>query len=109
MARRPSSMTMGFPPVTYAVKWLVIVNCAVYVLQLLSNGLGFASTPTIYEHLGLVPYDVVHGRIWQLVTYSFFHDGIFHLLFNMLTLWMFGSQFEMDWGRKQFTEFYFFS
>jgi membrane associated rhomboid family serine protease len=108
MARRPSSMTMGFPPVTYAVKWLVIVNCAVYVLQLLSNGLGFASTPAIYEHLGLVPYWVAHGRIWQLVTYAFLHDGVFHLLFNMLALWMFGSQFEMDWGRRQFTEFYFF-
>jgi len=33
---------------------------------------------------------------------------LFHLLFNMLTLWMFGSQFEMDWGRRQFLEFYFF-
>jgi membrane associated rhomboid family serine protease len=99
---------MGFPPVTYAVKWLVIVNCAVFVLQLLSTQLGLASTHTIYEYLGLVPTGVVHGRIWQLVTYAFLHDGVFHLLFNMLALWMFGSQFEMDWGRRQFTEFYFF-
>jgi membrane associated rhomboid family serine protease len=107
MARR-SSMTMGFPPVTYAVKWLVIINCAVYVLVLLSNGLGFASTGTIQEYLGLVPYHVVHGLIYQVVTYSFLHHGIFHLLFNMLALWMFGSQFEIDWGRRQFVEFFFF-
>jgi membrane associated rhomboid family serine protease len=107
MARR-SSMTMGFPPVTYAVKWLVIVNCAVYVLALLANGLGFVSTGAIHEILGLVPYHVVHGWIWQVVTYSFIHYGIFHLLFNMLALWMFGSQFEIDWGRRQFLEFFFF-
>ena len=99
---------MGFPPVTYAVKWLVIINCAVYVLVLLSNGLGFASTGTIQEYLGLVPYHVVHGLIYQVVTYSFLHHGIFHLLFNMLALWMFGSQFEIDWGRRQFVEFFFF-
>jgi membrane associated rhomboid family serine protease len=42
------------------------------------------------------------------VTYSFFHVGLFHLLFNMLALWMFGSQFEMDWGPRRFLEFYLF-
>ena len=28
--------------------------------------------------------------VWQLFTYMFLHGGIWHLLFNMLTLWMFG-------------------
>jgi membrane associated rhomboid family serine protease len=55
-----------------------------------------------------VPTFVVHGWIWQLATYSFLHEGFFHFLFNALTLWMFGSQFEMDWGSKQFLEFFFF-
>ena len=58
--------------------------------------------------LGLVPFLVTHGAIWQLVTYSFVHAGLFHLLFNMLALWMFGAQFESDWGARQFLEFYFF-
>jgi membrane associated rhomboid family serine protease len=52
---------------------------------------------------------VVHyGFIWQLVTYSFLHAGLSHLLLNMLTLWMFGSQEEQDWGSRKFLEFYFF-
>jgi membrane associated rhomboid family serine protease len=99
---------MGFPPFTYAVKWLVIINCASFVLLLLASGLNIASKGTIDYTLGLVPSLVVRGWLWQLVTYSFLHANLFHLLFNMLTLWMFGSQFEMDWGRRQFLEFYLF-
>ena len=108
MARRSSVGSIGFPPFTYMVKWLIIINCAVYLAMLLGSGLNFVSADNVYLTLGLVPQLVLHGWIWQVVTYSFIHGGLFHLLFNMLTLWMFGSQFEMDWGRKQFLEFYFF-
>ena len=57
---------------------------------------------------GLVPAEVMQGWIWQLVTYSFLHASLGHLLVNMLTLWMFGSQEESDWGSARFLEFYFF-
>ena len=50
----------------------------------------------------------MHGWIFQLVTYSFVHASILHILFNMLGLWMFGAQLESDWGQKRFLEFYFF-
>jgi len=56
----------------------------------------------------LIPAAVMHGYIWQTVTYAFLHGGLWHLLGNMLMLWMFGSQFEMDWGTSRFLEFYFF-
>src|SRR5258708_29135614 len=46
--------------------------------------------------------------VWQLVIYSFLHLQLLHLLFNALSLWMFGSQLESDWGSKRFLEFYFF-
>jgi len=62
----------------------------------------------IFSIFGLIPQLVTHGWIWQLATYSFLHSGLFHLLFNMLALWMFGAQFESDWGHKRFLEFYFF-
>jgi membrane associated rhomboid family serine protease len=58
------------------------------------------------EYFYLRPVAVVHGQIWQLVTYSFLHDpqSVMHLLFNMLGLWMFGAQFEMDFGTRKFYE-----
>ena len=37
----------------------------------------------------------------------FLHGGIWHLLFNMLTLWFFGTQLERDWGTRQFLKYYF--
>lgn len=105
---RGRTLSLSFPPFTKAVKWLVLINAAVYLLitllKAVAPDLGYQADPL----LGLVPELVMRGAIWQLVTYSFVHAGLFHLLFNMLALWMFGAQFEMDWGRKQFLEFYFF-
>jgi membrane associated rhomboid family serine protease len=37
----------------------------------------------------------------------FLHAGFFHLLFNMLALWMFGTELERLWGRRYFLKFYF--
>ena len=50
----------------------------------------------------------VRGWVWQLVTYAFLHAGLWHILFNMLALWMFGAQLEQDWGYNLFMQFYFF-
>src|ERR1700694_4157724 len=51
----------------------------------------------------------LHGQLGQLGAYAFFHDphSVMQLLFNMLGLWMFGAQFEMDFGTRRFYEFYF--
>jgi membrane associated rhomboid family serine protease len=105
---RGRTLSLSLPPFTKAVKWLIIINAAVYLLitmlQVFTPSLGFEA----FHLLGLVPYLVANGALWQLVTYSFVHAGLFHLLFNMLALWMFGAQFESDWGHKRFLEFYFF-
>ena len=45
--------------------------------------------------------------VWQLVTYMFLHAGLFHILFNMLALWMFGAELERIWGTRYFLKFYF--
>jgi len=102
-----SGMSLALPPFTGVVKKLLIINTAVFMLTLLAQN--FAPFLLRVLRFGwLVPSDVLHGALWELVTYSFFHVGLFHLLFNMLALWMFGSQFEMDWGARRFLEFYFF-
>ena len=102
-------MSLSFPPFTFAVKWLIIINVAVYLLMLLLGAVAPGMAGAIETVCALIPLAVVHGWIWQLVTYSFFHVGLFHILFNMITLWMFGPQLEMSWHRGRFFEFYFYA
>ena len=42
---------------------------------------------------------------WQVVSYAFLHGGVFHLFFNMLGLWMFGSELERVWGQRRYWQF----
>ncbi|MDE1975713.1 MAG: rhomboid family intramembrane serine protease [Elusimicrobia bacterium] len=88
----------GMPP---AVKGLIIVNVAVFLLTQLVG-------PQFYTLFGLVPSRVLQDRwLWQPVTYLFIHGGIWHLLFNMFALWMFGVPVESQWGTREFLKFYF--
>jgi membrane associated rhomboid family serine protease len=109
MARGGPATTFGFPPFTRAVKTLIIANVAVYLVMMLSGLTRLRLENWAAQYLYLQPAAAVHGQLWQLVTYAFLHDphSVLHLLFNMLGLWMFGSQFEMDFGKRRFYEFYF--
>jgi membrane associated rhomboid family serine protease len=103
------NITLSFPPFFGAVKQLIITNTCVY-FGLLILGLFLPALGTALVHwTQLVPYDVVHGLLWELVTYSFLHAGFWHIFGNMLQLWFFGSTMESQWGTKQFYEFYFFT
>jgi membrane associated rhomboid family serine protease len=98
-SRYASSFSFGPGPVSTAIKALIIANVAMFFAQSLIRVL----TPL----LGLQPDLVVRGWIWQPVTYMFLHDGILHILFNMLFLWMFGTELERMWGTRYFLKFYF--
>jgi membrane associated rhomboid family serine protease len=89
------------------VKWLLISNVALFVLYYFSVVAGYQRA---WEPFGLIPSDVVRSlSLWQLVTYMFLHDpfSFGHILFNMLTLWMFGADLERTWGRQAFLKYYF--
>jgi len=92
------------------VKWLVISNVAIYVAfffisKITGQGNGIYSRLLI----DLVPAAAIRGMVWQLATYLFLHDlgSIWHILFNMLTLWMFGAPIEETWGTRRFLQYYF--
>ncbi|MCI0530429.1 MAG: rhomboid family intramembrane serine protease [candidate division Zixibacteria bacterium] len=87
-----------------AVKWLLMANVGVFALQLLVGSEYYR----MVLYLGLVPQLIIQkGFIWQFVTYMFLHGGVFHILFNMFALWMFGSEIERYWGSREFLKYYF--
>jgi membrane associated rhomboid family serine protease len=94
---------------TPAIRNIIIACTGVFLIQTLLKLLAPLSWNLWYLHeFGLVPLAVTHGlRIWQPVTYLFLHDGILHILFNMLFLWMFGADLERTWGTRRFYSYFF--
>ncbi len=91
----PCTTMPTLPPVTKA---LMLICTAVFCAQLL---------------LPMLPVDALFalwppgsGRFWpwQLVSYGFLHGDMSHLFFNMLGLWMFGSELERLWGRNRYLQ-----
>jgi membrane associated rhomboid family serine protease len=95
-----ASYSFGPGPLSDALKLLIAVNVAAFIATTLA--------PALIQWLGLVPAAVLQQfQVWQLGTYMFLHGGIFHILFNMLALWMFGTELERLWGTREFLKFYF--
>ena len=93
---------------TPAVKWLIIVNVAIWFgVQIVLESI--IKVP-ISSYLSLVPATFLFEyQLWQAVTYMFLHSSqVTHILFNMLMLWFFGSEVEQVWGTRRFVFYYFF-
>lgn len=94
--------------VTPAIRNLVIACTAVFLVQTLFNLFSRTAYVVMLREFGLVPHLFTHGlRVWQPFTYLFLHGGLWHLLFNMLALWMFGCDIERSWGRRRFYNYFF--
>ena len=97
-------MSMGsfpFGRMTKGVKWLLIINALLFVLQQVLPG-------RLESYLGLVPVMVIGNfHLWRIFTYMFLHGSFFHLLVNMFSIWMFGREIENVWGTREFLKFYF--
>jgi membrane associated rhomboid family serine protease len=90
----------NFPPV---VKNLIIINVIVYVAQKM-----FDSQFGLTDKFALYPVGTPLFEPYQIATHMFTHDPrtLFHILFNMFGLWMFGKILENVWGPKRFLLFY---
>src|SRR5215510_14360930 len=96
----PSSFSFGFNRPSTALGVLIGINVIMFLATF--------GAPSLQLHLGLVPMWVIREKhLWQPVTYMFMHAGLFHLVFNMLALWMFGTELERIWGTRFFLKFYF--
>jgi membrane associated rhomboid family serine protease len=92
-------MFQSLPPVT---RGIIIANVVVFLLEQVARNVLFA--------LGaLWPVGDSLFEPWQLVTYSFLHQGFAHIFFNMFALYMFGRPLEQFWGSRRFAIYYFVS
>jgi len=106
--------------VPYVTLTIIALNAVVFFYQLFSpEGLQY-----FVFKLGAIPYEITHFKTLSLVVMDthesltrlsppltlivsmFMHGGIFHLVFNMLYLWIFGNNIEDFLGSGWFIIFY---
>lgn len=96
-----SSLTIGMPRPGRMVKTLLLLNVGIYIIQLIAD-----------QHMALTnAFGVtVAGwwQIWRYFTCQFMHDvgDPWHIILNMLGLYMLGTPLEQIWGAKRFVIFY---
>ncbi len=98
-------ITFGMPKPSRAVKYLLIINLVVFVVQI------FLDRPRVGWPAGIISglFGVTVGdfwQVWQYVTCQFLHADPWHILLNMIGLYFLGSPLEKRWGSKRFLWFY---
>jgi membrane associated rhomboid family serine protease len=88
------------PPV---IKNLIIVNVIVFLFQWTMQQRG---SHWVENYFALHDIRSDFFKPHQIVTYMFLHGGFWHIFWNMLILWMFGSILENYWGPRRFLTFY---
>ncbi len=99
---RGSAWFSGASPVCNAV---IVINVAVFLIQ------NFAKAAPDGEFIGTwfaasVEETFRHYKLWQLLTATFFHGGIMHLLMNMWFFWIVAREMEPLYGSRDFLAFY---
>ena len=104
----------NFTPI---VKNLIIINVLVWLAQqMLDKQYGLTAKIALYPIMPAALRDIVERspgftdyygfHPFQIATHMFAHGPLFHILFNMFALWMFGKILENVWGPKRFLLFY---
>ena len=84
---------------------LLIVNATAFLVQLAANS-SAAGVEIEYKYFALSLAGLMHGYVWQLLTFQFMHAGWMHIIFNSLAIYFFGRPVEDALGRRHFLTLY---
>jgi membrane associated rhomboid family serine protease len=100
-------MRLGFPSLTPVVKWLLIINVSVFLINFIFSSQEGTRMTFLQKYFALYPISWFYiAQIWRLITYQFLHWDFYHILFNMLGLFFLGPSLERQWGSRKFLTFY---
>ena len=96
---------IGMPKPSNKVKYLLIINVVVYIIQIICWRQAAPGQMPFMENLFAA--DSSHPfQVWRLISFQFLHGNTLHLLFNMIGLYFLGPTLERSWGSRQFLTFY---
>lgn len=90
------------PYITYG---LILINIVVFILMYVF-GKGSENTQTLVDFGANYPPYIKNGEYYRLITSGFLHIGILHLLCNMYSLFVIGSQLESFFGKVKYLIIY---
>jgi membrane associated rhomboid family serine protease len=83
--------------------WLIIVTIIISSIVFILT----AISEKYIDYVALKPENIIHGQyLWTILTSIFVHASLFHLFFNMFSLYFVGSLIEKIIGRKRLLYFY---
>lgn len=95
-------MRLQFPRITPVVKWLMIINTAVFLCGYLLRFEVF-----LFNWFAVWPETIGKTfQLWRYITYQFLHANLAHIFWNMFVLYFFGTMLEKFWGSRKFLIFY---
>jgi len=94
-----------FANLTPVVKNLLIINLICFIPYIVLSNASYDNM--VVKNMGLFYFNSPNFKVWQIITYMFFHGGWEHILFNMLALFMFGPILEYAIGATRFFNLYF--
>lgn len=109
---RRATTVAGAEPADRAVlvPTLIAINVVVFLVTAFeANSVRVNFAAPLFQQWALVPAAVADGALWRLLTSGFLHVGPFHLIVNMLALWLIGRELELVLGRVRFLALYFVS
>jgi membrane associated rhomboid family serine protease len=106
---RSNPVMLSFPPFAGMIRRIILITVAIFFVLLLLRWTSPALGAEIFAAAALTPTMVLHGAVWQLVTYSFISGTVFQTVFAMLSLWLVGAYLESTYGTRWITELYFIS
>jgi len=94
-------------PITWMSYGLIALNVAVWSLMVAQGVDGFKPSAELLLHWGgNAASEVQRGQVWRLLTATFVHSGLVHLVMNMLGLWAIGQTAERIYGHRVFLGIY---
>jgi membrane associated rhomboid family serine protease len=86
------------------VLWFIIaLNVAIFIIELVVGG---EPINEVIDFLGLTP-DKLSQQPWTIISSMFVHGNLWHILFNMISLYFLGSFFIRAAGERSFLAVFF--
>ncbi len=90
------------PKLTKVNKIILMTTGICFLIASMLKAVGAFS---LMSFLGLSANGLIHGLIYQLITYPFVEVQLMSFIFNALVVWFIGSELEEQWGQKVYSRF----